>query len=80
MDTRATVADRIEKLCRERNITINALSYIAGVSNSTIKGIFYKRSKNPGVVTIKKLCDGFNITLGEFFSTAEFDALEQEVK
>ena len=80
MDTRATVADRIETLCKERKITINALSYISGVSNSTIKGIFYKRSKNPGVVTIKKICDGFDITLGEFFSTAAFDALEQEIK
>ena len=37
-------------------------------------------SKNPGAVTIKKLCDGFEITLGEFFSTPEFDALEQEIK
>ena len=80
MDTRSAVTDRIEMLCKERNITINALSYISGVSNSTIKGIFYKRSKNPGVVTIKKLCDGFKITLGEFFSTPEFDALEQEIK
>ena len=80
MDTRATVANRIEMLCKERNITINALSYISGVSNSTIKGIFYKRSKNPGVVTIKKICDGLEITLGEFFNTPEFDNLEQEIK
>ena len=80
MDTRKVVADRIETLCKERNITINGLSYISGVSNSTIKGIFYERSKNPGIVTIKKLCDGFKITLGEFFSTVEFDNLEQEIK
>ncbi|MCL2694728.1 MAG: helix-turn-helix transcriptional regulator [Clostridiales bacterium] len=80
MDTRQAVANRIEALCKERGITINGLSYIAGVSNSTIKGIFYKRSKNPGVATIKKLCDGFGITLGEFFNTPAFDALEQEVK
>ena len=80
MDTREAVANRIEELCRERGITINGLSYIAGVSNSTIKGIFYKRSKNPGIVTIKKLCDGFGITLGQFFNTAAFDILEQEVK
>ena len=54
IDTRATVADRIERMCKERNITINALSYISGVSNSTFKSIFYKQSKNPGVVTVKK--------------------------
>ena len=80
MDTRTAVASRIETLCKERNITINGLSYISGVANSTIKGIFYKRSKNPGILTIKKLCDGFGITLGEFFSTKEFDELEQEIK
>jgi len=80
MNTTEAVANRISELCKERKITINGLSYMAGVPNSTIKGIFYKRSKNPGIVNIKKLCDGLEITLGEFFSTPEFDALEQEIK
>ena len=80
MDKRKAVAKRIEELCAQRGISVNALSYHAGVANSTIRGIFYNRSKNPGIVTIKKLCDGLGITLGEFFSTPEFDALEQEIK
>ena len=80
MNIEVAVANRIAELCGERNITINGLSYISGVPNSTIKGIFYKRSNNPGIANIKKLCDGFGITLGEFFSTPEFDALEQEIK
>lgn len=80
MHTTSSVAHRIESLCKERGITINGLSYISGVANSTIKGMFDGRSKNPGIVTIKKLCDGFGITLGEFFSTPEFDALEQEIR
>lgn len=80
MNTADAVANRIEQLCREREITINGLSYISGVPNSTIKGIFYKRSKNPGISNIKKLCDAFGITLGEFFSTPEFDNLDQEIK
>ena len=80
MDTVEAVANRIIKLCAERGITINGLSYLSGVPNSTIMGIFYKRSKNPGITNIKKLCDGFQITLGEFFNTPEFDALEQEIK
>ncbi len=80
MNTKDAVANRITELCAERNITINGLSYLSGVANSTIKGIFYNRSKNPGIVTIKKLCDALEITLGEFFSTPEFDALEQEIK
>ena len=74
------VVNRIYQLCKERGITPTALSYLAGISQSTIKSILNGESKNPGAVTLKKLCDGFEITLGEFFSTPEFDELEQEIK
>ena len=74
------VAKRIVRLCKERGITPNGLSYIAGVSQSTVKSILGGESRNPGVVTLKKLCDGFEITLAEFFDTPEFDALEQELQ
>ncbi len=80
MDTREAIANRIKQLCKERQITPNALSYIAAVPQATIKSILNGESKNPGTVTIKKLCDGFEISLGEFFSTPEFDNLEQEIK
>lgn len=80
MDTREAIVRRIRELCRERDITPNGISIIAGVPQATVKSILNGESKNPGTVTIKKLCDGFEITLGEFFSTAEFDALEQEIK
>jgi len=72
--------NRIYQLCEERNITPNALSYIAGVSQSTIKSILNGESKNPGVVTLKKICDGLEITMMEFFDTDEYRNLEQEVK
>ncbi len=71
---------RIRELCEERGITPNGLSYIAGVSQSTIKSILNGESVNPGIATIKKLCDCFEITIGEFFSTEEFDSLEQELE
>ena len=80
MNTSEAIAARILQLCKERNITPNGLSNIAAVSQSTIKSILNGESKNPGAVTIKKLCDGLDITLGEFFSTSEFDELEQEIK
>lgn len=80
MDTREAVANRILQLCRERSITPNGLSNLSAVPQGTIKSILNGESKNPGTVTIKKLCDGLDITLGEFFSTPEFDALEQEIK
>ncbi len=71
---------RIRGLCKERGITPNGLSYVSGVSQSTIKSILNGESTNPGIATIKKLCDGFEITIGEFFSTEEFDSLEQEME
>jgi transcriptional regulator with XRE-family HTH domain len=73
------VSKRIIELCRERAITPNGLSYLAGVSQSTIKSILGGESLNPGIVTLKKLCDGFEITLAEFFDTKEFNELEQEL-
>ena len=80
MSTRETVAKRLIQLCDERRITINRLSILSAVPPSTIKNILYGKSNNPGVVTIKMLCDGLGITLGEFFSVSAFDELEQEIQ
>ncbi len=80
MNTKEAVAKRILALCAERNMAINALATVSGVSPSTIYSMLNEKSQNPGVVSLKKLCDGLGITLGEFFSTPEFDALEQEIK
>ena len=80
MDTREAIANRIRYLCEERKITPNKLSSISAVPQAMVKSILNGESKNPGAVTIKKLCDGLEITLGEFFGTPEFDALEQEIK
>lgn len=80
MNTRLAVSRRLIELCTERNITINALANIAAVPPSTLKNIISGGSLNPGIVTIKKLCDGLEISLGEFFQHKEFDNLEQEIK
>ena len=80
MNTREAVAERIRQLCREHGVTPNGISNIAGIPQATAKSILNGESKNPGTVTIKKLCDGFGITLGQFFSTPDFDALEQEIR
>ena len=80
MDTREAITNRIKGLCNERGITVNKLCSISAVPQATVKSILNGESQNPGTVTIKKLCDGLEITLGEFFSTPEFDALEQEIK
>ena len=80
MNTILAIRNRILQLCNERNITINNLATISALPPSSLKNILYKKSKNPKIITIKKICDGLEITLGEFFSTPEFDSLEQEIK
>lgn len=80
MDTREAIAMRIRELCSKKGITPNGLANISAVPQSTIKSILNGESQNPGTVTIKKLCDGFEITLGEFYSVPLFDTLEQEIK
>ena len=76
----SAVVKRIYDLCNEREITPNALSYLSGVSQSTIKSILNGESKNPGIVTLKKLCDGLEISIIDFFNTDDFKELEQEIK
>ncbi|MBR6523036.1 MAG: helix-turn-helix transcriptional regulator [Clostridia bacterium] len=80
MDTYTTVKNRILYLCHEKRITINKLATESGVAPSTIKNILYGKSKNPGIVTLKMLCDGMGISLLEFFNTDEFKNLEQEIQ
>ena len=80
MNTKNAVANRIIQLCNEKNIAINALANLSGISPSTLYSVLNEKSQNPGVVTIKKLCDGLDISLREFFDDEIFDDIEQEIK
>lgn len=80
MNTREAVVERIYALCKEKGFTPSGIANYAGIPQSTIKSILNGESRNPGIVTIKKLCDGFEVTLGEFFNTEFFDKLEQEIQ
>lgn len=73
------VARRIIELCEERNITVNKLCTISGITQSTVNCIVNHHVKNIGIVTIKKLCDGLDISITDFFDTPEFRGLEQEL-
>ncbi len=79
MKTIDAVKLRILRLCEERHITINKLATLSALPPSSLKAILYGRSKNPKLITIKLLCDGLGITLGDFFASPEFDGLEQEI-
>ena len=80
MDTITAIKERILHLCNERDISINKLATLSALPPSSVKNILYGRSVDPKILTIKKMCDGLDITLAEFFATPEFDALEQEIK
>lgn len=80
MNVGEAVKIRIIELCRERDITINKLSNLSGVTQSTVNNIVSGRNNSATVSTIKKLCDGLDITIEEFFSSDLFRNLEQEIK
>lgn len=80
MNTKEAVAKRILQLCDERHLAVNALANLAGVAPSTIYSMLNEKSQNPGVVSLKKICDGLGISLRQFFDSGLFDSLEQEIK
>ena len=80
MSVKDAVTARFEQLCRERGIRFNELATLSGVTPSTVYSMMDPARRDISILTIKKLCDGLDITLGEFFSTREFDTLEQEIK
>ena len=80
MGVKDAVAQRFLSLCKQRGIRINELANLSGVTPSTVYSMVDPRRREISITTIKKLCDGLEITLGEFFSSPEFDTLEQEIK
>ncbi len=80
MNAKEAIAKRIIELCEENNMPVNALANIAGVPPSTVYSMLNEKSKNPGIITVKKLCDGLEISLRQFFDCPMFDEIEQEIK
>ena len=80
MTVKDAVANRFQQLCAERRIKPNELANRAGVTPSSVYSILDPKRREVSVNLVKKLCDGLEITLGEFFSTPEFDGLEQEIQ
>ena len=80
MNINEAVRLRILELCRQRLITVNGLSYICGITQSTLSNIVRARNQTTTVSTIKKICDGLEITIQEFFNSPLFENLEQEIR
>lgn len=80
MNAKQAVAARIIELCQERDIAINTLANISGMPPSTIYSILNYKSQNPGIISVKKICDGLDITIRQFFDSPIFDDIEQEIQ
>ena len=80
MAIKDAVVQRFQEICDERGIKANELAVLSGITPSTVYSMLDESMHDISITTIKKLCDGLEITLGEFFSTPEFDALEQEIR
>ena len=77
MDAQDMIIERIRKLCKERKMSYYALAYRSAVPLTTLMHILDKSTRNPGVLTIGRLCDGLDITLKEFFDSEEFEGIEK---
>ena len=80
MILREAIALRILEICTENGYTVNKLSTVCGITQSTLNNIINTGSKNPTVSTVKKVCDGVGITLAHFFDSPLFENLDQEVQ
>lgn len=80
MSVKDIVVKRFQELCSERGISTNELATRSGVTPSTAYSMMDKTRRDISIVTIKKFCDGLEITLGEFFTTPDFNSLEQEIE
>ena len=80
MTAKEAVARRIQALCVQRDLAINALANQSGIPPTTVYSMLNSKSQNPGIVTIQKLCDGMNISIREFFDDPVFEGLEQAIQ
>ena len=80
MTVKDAVAERFQELCCQRGICPNELANLAGVTPSTVYSMLNPARQQISITTIKKLCDGLDITLGQFFTCPLFDGLDQELK
>ena len=80
MGVKDAVAQRFQRLCEERNITLNEMANLSGVTPSTAYSMMDPNRRDISILTIKKFCVGLDIPLREFFAAVEFDSLEQEIQ
>ncbi|MBQ7897927.1 MAG: helix-turn-helix transcriptional regulator [Clostridia bacterium] len=80
MNIKDAVCKRFDELCKQRGITVNELANLSGVTPSTAYSMMDNKRRDVSIVTIKKFCDGLEISVQEFFDSDVFKKLEQEIK
>ena len=80
MSIKDAIVKRFREICKERNIKTNELANLSGVTPSTAYSMLDENRRDVSVVTVKKFCDGLDISIREFFDSEIFDGLEQEIK
>ena len=80
MTVKDAVAERFIEICEERKMKYNELATVSGVTPSTVYSLLDKRRREVNISTIKKLCDGLELSLKDFFNSQIFDSLEQEIR
>lgn len=79
MCIKEAVIKRINEICSERGLAVNKLANLSGITPSTVYSVFDIDRKDVGIVLIKKICDGLEITLEDFFTSDIFNELDQEL-
>lgn len=80
MGIKKAVVDRFNNICKERNMKPNELAVISGVTPSSVYSMLDSNRHNISIVLIKKLCDGLDMSLADFFDSDEFNELTQEIE
>ena len=80
MSVKDAVANRFAAICKQRKIKTNELANMSGITPSTVYSMLDPTRRDVSIITIKKLCDGLDISLKDFFDSEEFEKLEQEIK
>ena len=74
------IVKHLQDICRQRNMKYNELATVSGVTPSTVYSLMDASHKDLSVITLKKLCDGLDMTITEFFDDELFKTLEQEIR
>ena len=74
-EMQAVLVERIENLCKEKGLSTYQLALEAGIPMSTLAHIMKGTTKNPGIFTLVRICEGLGISLSEFFDIEAFRIL-----